>query len=294
MLKGYLLAKIDNSTQRTNAINLWRSRIQEFNNIEEDLENEFFKAWLRSQYATKIRERKKDAKPEDFDLIGTQYHRWLRDASATIGLIKGSDFFRFINTDFEFYSQQYLRLIRASIDIVPGLEHVAYNLDHGFTLQYMVLLAPLQVNDDADTVQRKVRITARFLDILINRRMWNGRSTAYSTLQYAMFLLMRDIRKLDVESLAHKLYAELQKPDHETFSGIDVQQYNSQNLLARSLNPACYEHNPGFLQFVRRSNLPFKAHPTFKSDDLDQRGELYRQIAQKLWNPQTLLDEISK
>ena len=27
--------------------------------------------------------------------------------------------------------------------------------------------------------------------------------------------------------------------------------YNSQNLLARSLHPLCYEHNPGFLRFTR-------------------------------------------
>jgi hypothetical protein len=41
-------------------------------------EADFFKAWLRAKYAQDIRERKKGAKPEDFDLIGTEYHRWVR------------------------------------------------------------------------------------------------------------------------------------------------------------------------------------------------------------------------
>src|SRR5262249_34477990 len=44
--------------------------------------------------------------------------------------------------------------------------------------------------------------------------------------------------------------------------------YNSQNLLARSLHPLCYEHNPGFLRFVRESGLPFRAHVEFKKADL--------------------------
>lgn len=36
--------------------------------------------------------------------------------------------------------------------------------------------------------------------------------------------------------------------------------YNAQNLLARSLDPQCYDHNPGFLRFKEQSGLPFVAH----------------------------------
>jgi hypothetical protein len=65
--------------------------------------------------------------------------------------------------------------------------------------------------------------------------------------------------------------------------------YNSQNLLARSLNPQCYDHNPGFLQFKQRSGLPFVAHAEFRKADLDQRSQLYREIAERIWNPASLL-----
>ena len=68
--------------------------------------------------------------------------------------------------------------------------------------------------------------------------------------------------------------------------------YNSQNLLARSLNHLCYEHNPGFLEFVDRSGLPLKSHEHFKIDDLDERHELYRQIASQVWNPELLKEEL--
>ena len=84
MLKGYLLANIDEA-KRTTANDLWRDRIRKLNDAGKDVEPDCFKAWFRSQYATKIRERKKGAKPEDFDRIGTEFHRWLRDSAASVG-----------------------------------------------------------------------------------------------------------------------------------------------------------------------------------------------------------------
>ena len=107
------------------------------------MESDCFKSWFRSQHATKIRERRKGAKPEDFDRIGTEFHRWLRDTATAIGLKQSDDFYRFIDRDFAFYSRQYLRLIEATQSPIDGLEHVRYNAQHRFTLQYMLLLAPL-------------------------------------------------------------------------------------------------------------------------------------------------------
>ena len=68
--------------------------------------------------------------------------------------------------------------------------------------------------------------------------------------------------------------------------------YNSQNLLARNLHEKAYDHNPGFLKFQRESGLPFKPHETYKKHDLDTRQELYRQIAEQIWNPDLLRREV--
>ncbi len=46
--------------------------------------------------------------------------------------------------------------------------------------------------------------SAHYLDILLAWRLWNFRSIAYSTMQYAMFMVMRDIRGLAPEPLAYK------------------------------------------------------------------------------------------
>jgi len=56
MLKGYLLANMA-EFRRIEANNRWRDRIRELNDAGKEVESDFFKAWLRSQYATKIRER---------------------------------------------------------------------------------------------------------------------------------------------------------------------------------------------------------------------------------------------
>ena len=125
MLKGYLLANIDEA-KRTAANTRWRDRIRELNDAGKEVEADCFKAWLRSQYATKIRERKKGAKPEDFDRIGTEFHRWLRDAAPFVGLKQSDDFFRFIDRDFDFYSRQYLRLIDAAELAPKRLNHVRH------------------------------------------------------------------------------------------------------------------------------------------------------------------------
>ncbi len=60
--------------------------------------------------------------------------------------------------------------------------------------------------------------------------------------------------------------------------------YFGQNLLAKSLNPSCYEKNPGFMKYIKRSSLPFVYHAHFKKSDLDQRQLLYKRICEEIWN----------
>jgi hypothetical protein len=63
-----------------------------------------------------------------------------------------------------------------------------------------------------------------------------------------------------------------------------VDHYFGQNLLAKSLHPNCYERNPGFLDFLERSMLPFQPHAQFKQADLDARQQLYMQLAEQVWS----------
>jgi len=222
MLKGYLLAGITESTKRTEAHEMWKQRIAALADIGKDVDADFFKAWLRSQYAKNIRAREKGAKPEDFDRIGTEFHRWVRENShrEDLNLTTSGGYCRFIDRDFNFYSRHYLQLVQASSALMPRLEHVYYNAKHGFTLQYPVLLAPLTPEDSEEVALRKLRVVAMYLDILLIRRIWNWHSNDFSTMQYAAFLTMRDIRRLPMDELASVLYQRL-KTDRESFTSND-------------------------------------------------------------------------
>lgn len=390
MLKGYLLAKIEDEDKKDSANGVWKDRIAGLSELGKEEDSDFFKAWLRSQYARNIRERKKGAKPEDFDRIATEYHRWVQENRESIGLHSSPDFDRFIHRDLSFYARQYRRLRLAAWSLTQGLEEVHYNAQLGFTLQYPVLLAPLQTNDQQPEIDRKLRVVAAYLDILLARRLWNFRSISYSTMQYAMFLTMREIRGRDPEDLAAVLRDRLDA-DSEKFSSNDylrmhqqnrrhihyllaritdhlersagasprfveymnrggkngyeiehiwankpewhtdefhhpsefaeyrnriggllllpksfnasygslpyaekLKYYNSQNLLARSLHPDCYEHNPGFLKYAHQTALTFGSHEEFKRANLDERQSLYRKLAERVWDPQRLEWEVNR
>jgi len=389
MLKGYFLANITSENDRLEANRTWKARIGELVELGKDEDADAIKAWLRSQHANTIRERKKGALPRDFDRLGTEFHRWVRENAREIGLERNSDFFRFIRRDFQFFTRQYLRIRQAAHQLTAGIEPIFYNARHEFTLQYPLLLAPLDPDDNEPVVLEKLRIVSTFLDILIARRLWNFRDISYSTIQYAMFGVMREIRAKSPTELALILRGRLDE-DKETFATNDrlrihqqnrypihqilarmtdhverssgfashyleyvtegrnryevehiwanhperhtsefshaadfaeyrnriggllllpksfnasygdlpyedkLQHYYGQNLLARSLHPQCYDHNPGFLTYVSRSGIPFQAHPHFLKVDLDTRHELYRRIAEEVWSPARIDQEVSQ
>jgi len=387
MLKGYLLAKISNAKKRDALNAFWKLRIRELEEIDKEASADFFKAWLRSQYADSIRERKKAAKPGDFDRIGTEFHRWVQDHQDKMGLDSQDTFIQFIERNFRFYSDAYKQVIQASRTLTPNLEPIFYNAQLGFTTQYQLLLSPLSPQDTKEQVKLKFKLVSTYLDILLNRRLWNWHNIGFSTMQYAMFLLLRDIRHKSVDELANHLYQRLQT-DNETFNSnkrfyltqrntnfvqlilaritdyveqasglssnyvhyvtetgkkkfevehiwankpeqhtedfthpVDFREYrhriggllllpksfnasygalpytekvqhysdSAQNLLARSLNSQSYERNPGFLKFIAKSGLPFKPYEDFSKISLDERQELYCQIAEQLWSPERLL-----
>ena len=130
----------------------------------------------------------------------------MRENDQRLGLEGNSrNFAAFIERDFAFYSHWYQRLRRAAYEMTPGLEFVYYNAGLNFTLQYPVLLAPLHLDDPEAEALRKLAIVGTYLDILIARRIWNWRSIDYSTMQYAMFIVMRDIRGKGAAEVAQLL-----------------------------------------------------------------------------------------
>ena len=205
MLRGYLLSNIDDPARRNVASEIWQRQVQTLQNIDKEDSTDAIKAWLRSQHAKSI---------QDFDRIGSEFHRWVGERNKALDLTDIDSFATFIERDFAFYSNQYYRLRLASRELTPGLECVYYNAQNNFTLQYPVLLAPLCVEDKEEDILSKIRITATYLDILIHRRIWNLQEIAQRSMADPMFAVMHAIRGAGISKLSDMLYKRLESESH--------------------------------------------------------------------------------
>lgn len=222
MLKAYLLAPIENDVQRRNANQVWKRQVLDLiswgTEPEPERDAACIKAWFRAQYADTKREGKAGAVDKDWELIGSAFHRWVRDNRLRLSLGEDTANLAFITTNFPFFSSAYRQILDASRHYTTGLEAVFYNAHNEFTWQNTVLLAPLRVTDDADTVKRKLGVTASYLDIWLMRRTVNYIRVGYSSTSYAMWSLCKEIRGLTLENLVQVLTDKL-AADDVTFAG---------------------------------------------------------------------------
>jgi uncharacterized protein with ParB-like and HNH nuclease domain len=115
MLKSFLIANITEETERDRINTMWKQTTNRLLELDKEEPADAVKAWLRSQYADSIRERKKGAKAGDFDRLGTEFHRWVRENEKRLALAKSADYVRFVERDFKFYTDQYELLSHASL-----------------------------------------------------------------------------------------------------------------------------------------------------------------------------------
>lgn len=222
MLKAYLLAPIEDPQTRQQINQTWKKQVLELISWggvhEPERDANCIKAWLRAQYADSTRERKAGAVDKDWELIGSVFHRWVRDHSAQLGLGKASANQKLMDESFPFFAKAYRRILHASRHYTPGLQAIYYNAHNDFTWQSTVLLAPLVETDDDETVRRKLAVSATYLDIWLMRRAVNYIRVGYSSVSYAMWLLCRDIRRKPLAELVDILGQKL-ADDDVTFAG---------------------------------------------------------------------------
>ncbi len=187
MLKGYLLASITDEQNRAQAEDAWKTCVGRLQELGKGEDADCIKAWLRSQYADSIRDRKKDAEPQDFDKQGTEFHRWVRENRNRVGLTASAEFKSFITQDFKFYARAYSKARHAADNYTDGLTSIYFNAQNSFTLQYPLMLAPLHPDEEEETVRRKMQLVATFIEIMLARRIWNFKAISYSTLQYRVY-----------------------------------------------------------------------------------------------------------
>lgn len=397
MVKAFLLAPIQEESVRTAANDRWKRTVMDLISSGSDRDNErdseAMKAWLRAQFAESTRERRGGSIDRDWELIGSAFHRWLRDNAQRVGVGTQARNVAVMTEEFPFFAGAYLAVLSASQAYTAGWEPVFHNAQKGFTWQNTVALAPLIATDDAETVRRKIVAVATYLDIWVMRRVVNYVRVGYSGVSYAMYLLVKEIRRKSLDELITVLKDRLAK-DEATFDGygkdrrgidgLNLNQFTSryifhllaritahlevssgrpdhfddyvnrkrknpediehitandfsrfgnefeseqdfaswrngiggllllpadvnrslqdksfadkmphyakQNLLAASLTPAAYQHQPQFLRYIRDRDLPFTAYKEFGRQQQDERKALIRLLCDEVWAPERLDD----
>ena len=220
ILKGYMLSKIvestpDNEIKAEEANNFWTERIHKLKSItsSDSVDMDFFRAWLRAKYADTQRSRKSGSENEDFELIGTQFHSWVKNNTFRLQLKKNDDYYFFIKSDFDFYSSLYIKIYESRNAVNTLFPELYLNNIYSIadSLAFPLYLSPITKMDDDDVINVKISLIARFIDRYANIRTLQNRSITQSSIRIAIYEIVKQIRNLDSRSLRKTLDEEIEK-----------------------------------------------------------------------------------
>ena len=225
ILKGYLLSKIvenhpenEDKAEEVNAF--WAGRIQKIKSETESdsADMEFFRAWLRGKYAESQRLKKSGSENEDFEIIGTQFHTWVKNNTKRLNLVHPEDYYYFIRSDFDYYSSLYLRLNHYKK--LETQEYRNISINEHFTiadsLSYPLYLSPISKIDDETTISTKIRMVASFIDKYTNIRTLQNKTISQSSIRNSVYELVKQTRNVTVSDLQAVLSNELLKQLSDT------------------------------------------------------------------------------
>jgi uncharacterized protein with ParB-like and HNH nuclease domain len=219
MLKGYLLSRFKDDLLRKTTNEFWKKSIIALQSFDKEEDQRFIQSWLRAKYAITIRQGKAGSKNEDFEKIGTRFHNWFRDNLHLIPLDKDSQscFNQFVNEQFKYYLQAYLRIHQAEEKLTPGLDSVHYIKQWGIasSLSYPLLLAPLQITDSIEVANQKINLVAKYIEIFCVRRSINFRIFGATSIRYTMYTLVKELRDKNLEELREILASKIDNMDEK-------------------------------------------------------------------------------
>ncbi len=290
MLKGYLLTNVQDEKKIKELNDLWKMTISKMHSISTQEDLEFFRAWLRGQYADTLRSKTKGSGNEDFEKIGTKFHTWVKDNSRKIGLKTSDAFYFFIKSDMQFYSTVYLRILEGMNGNVKQLENL-YLSSHwsiAASLSLPLMMAPISKMDDEAIINEKLNIVSRFIDIYTAYRYFSGSSITQSAIRHSMFMLVKEIRNKSVDDLSDILRHELLKMDENlsNLNRFDIYSVNYQFIryvFARIVYhlETIYLHNDVIFQdlIVTRKKNRYTVVPLISPDHFESYSNYFENEA---------------
>ena len=157
LLKGFLLSGVSVPERNSEAHEAWVSVVNKLNKISHDEASTFIKSLLRAKYAKTNRSRRADEEPKDFDVIASNYHRWVIDNKDKLGLKNSDDYHSFITGVFSFFADVYIKIRNLELNLDANSPYVYYNGSRDLTIQTMVIMAAIKNGDDDETVDKKIK-----------------------------------------------------------------------------------------------------------------------------------------
>ena len=221
MMKAYIMQQIVEA-DRFEVNRRWQDNINRIKSASsydtsgsvntEDVE--FISTWLRANYAETLREGKRGANDEDFELLGEKFHTWVRsNAKSKMGLNKSTDYKALVMTEMSRVTDLYLKLKEYGSHLTPGYEEVFYNADRDLNYQTLLIISAVRSDDSDDDVKRKIQMISKFVDIFASVRIFNFKKVNWNTNKYFLFRVMKDIRNQDCRTVGMVLVRALRRMD---------------------------------------------------------------------------------
>lgn len=225
IVKAFLLSKMENEQQAEEMNNVWKDRMMKIKAVAGDEgDMSFFRAWLRSKYANTKRSKTANSENEDFENIGAQFHSWLKGHLKQLFLIKPKDYYLFVKSDFDFFSNLFLTIATMRQDKDSSLNLVS-NYCIADSLYIPLLMAPICKVDETETIKEKIEQINLFVDSFINIRTLSGRSVTQSTIRDSIYDLVKEIRNLSIDELEEILKSKY-KPLDELYDKMVLGNYS--------------------------------------------------------------------
>ena len=175
---------------------------------------EFISTWLRAKYAQTLREGKRGANDEDFELLGEKFHTWVRsNAKAKMGLSKSVDYKNLVMTEMTRVTELYLKLKEYGSTLTPGYEEVFYNANRDLNYQINMIISAVCNDDSEEDIKRKIQMVSKFVDDFASIRIFNFKKVNWNTNKYLLFRVMREIRNQDCRTVGMVLVRTLRRMD---------------------------------------------------------------------------------
>ena len=241
MMKAYVMQQITES-DRITVNHRWQENINRIKNASsynssgvvntEDVE--FISTWLRAKYALTLREGKRGAKDEDFELLGEKFHTWVRgNAKAKMNLNNSNDYKGLVMTEMTRVTDLYLRLKEYSATLTSGYEEVFYNANRDLNYQITLIISAVCNDDSEDDIKRKIQMISKFVDDFASIRIFISKKVNWNTNKYLLFKIIREIRNQNCKTVGMVLVKALRRMDvsMDAITRFSLNQFSGRYML---------------------------------------------------------------